>query len=78
MLLTSKVYMNWNWNNVGNKGEIILEFSLKITQFDFTKRGGRDEAAEMRRGPSHCLETNRVVYGIFDVVSARCSQDTTA
>ena len=28
---------------VGNKGEIILEFSLKITQFDFTKRGGRDE-----------------------------------
>lgn len=29
---------------VGNKGEIIPEFSLEITQFDFTKRGGRDEA----------------------------------
>ena len=29
---------------VGNKGEIISEFSLEITQFDFTKRGGRDEA----------------------------------
>ena len=30
----------------------------------------------MRRGLSHCLETNRAVYGIFDVVrqivSARC------
>ena len=40
------------------------------------------EVAEMRRGPSHCLETNRAVYGIFDVVrqiiSARCPQDTTA
>ena len=36
----------------------------------------------MRRGPSHCLETNRAVYGISDVVrhivSARCPQDTTA
>ena len=30
--------------SVGNKGEIIPEFSLEITQFDFTKRGGRDEA----------------------------------
>ena len=34
------------------------------------------EVAEMRRGPSHCLKTNRVVYGISDVVrqivSARC------
>ena len=29
---------------IGNKGEIIPEFALKITQFDFTKRGGRDEA----------------------------------
>ena len=29
---------------VGNKGEIIPEFFLEITQFDFTKRGGRDEA----------------------------------
>ena len=48
---------------VGNKLEIIPEFSLQITQFDFTKRGGRDEA-----GPSHCLETNRAVYGISDVV----------
>ena len=28
---------------VGNKGEIIPKFSLEITQFDFTKRGGRDE-----------------------------------
>ena len=35
----------------------------------------------MRRGPSHCLETNRVVYGISDVVRqivfAHCLQDTT-
>ena len=30
--------------HVGNKGEIIPEFSLEITQFDFTKRGGRYEA----------------------------------
>ena len=30
--------------DVGNKGEIIPEFSLEMTQFDFTKRGGRDEA----------------------------------
>ena len=63
-------------STVGNKGEIIPEFSLEITQFDFTKRG-----AELRRGPSHCLETNRTVYGISDVVrqivSARCPQDTT-
>ena len=29
---------------VGNKGEIIPEFPLEITQFDFTKRGDRDEA----------------------------------
>ena len=40
------------------------------------------EVAEMRRGPSHCLETNRVVYGISDVVrqivSTRCPQDTAA
>ena len=40
------------------------------------------EAAEMRRGPSHYLETNRDIYGISDVVrqivSARCPQDTTA
>ena len=40
------------------------------------------EVAEMRCGPSHCLEINRAVYGIFDVVrqivSARCPQDTTA
>ena len=28
---------------VENKGEIIPEFSLEITQFDFTKRGDRDE-----------------------------------
>ena len=36
----------------------------------------------MRRGPSHCLETNRDVYGIYDVVrqivSTRYPQDTTA
>ena len=31
-------------NSVGNKGEIIPEFSLEITQFYFTKRGGRYEA----------------------------------
>ena len=40
------------------------------------------EVAEMRHGLSHCLETNRVVYGISEVVrqivSARCPQDTTA
>ena len=40
------------------------------------------EVAEMRCGPSHCLETNRAVYGISDIVSqivsARCPQDTTA
>ena len=36
----------------------------------------------MRRGPSHCLETNRAVYGISNVVrqivSTCCPQDTTA
>ena len=36
----------------------------------------------MRHGPNHRFETNRAVYGISDVVrqivSARCSQDTTA
>ena len=36
----------------------------------------------MRREPSHCLETNRVVYGISDVVrhivSAHYPQDTIA
>ena len=36
----------------------------------------------MRRGPSHCLETNRAVYGISDVVKqivfARCPLDTIA
>ena len=36
------------------------------------------EVAEMRRGPSHCLKTNRAVYGISDVVRqiifARCPQ----
>ena len=40
------------------------------------------EVAEMRYGPSHYLETNRVVYGISDVVrqivSTRCLQNTTA
>ena len=29
---------------VGNKGEILPEFSLEITQYDFTKRGDGDEA----------------------------------
>ena len=29
--------------DVRNKGEITPEFSLEITQFDFSKRGGRDE-----------------------------------
>ena len=55
----------------GNKGEIIPEFSLEITQFDFTK-----EVVDMRHEPSHCLETNRVVYGISDIIRqivfARC------
>ena len=36
----------------------------------------------MKRGPSHCLETNRAVYGISDIVRqivfAHCPQDTTA
>ena len=40
------------------------------------------EVAEMKRGPSHCLERYRVVYSIFDVVRqiiiARCPQDTIA
>ena len=39
------------------------------------------EVVEMRRGPSHYFETNRAVYGIFDVVRqivfAYCPQDTT-
>ena len=39
------------------------------------------EVVEMRRGPGHCLEINRAVYGISDVVrqivSARCPHDTT-
>ena len=30
--------------SIGNKEEIIPEFSLEITQFDFTKGGGGDEA----------------------------------
>ena len=29
---------------VENKREIILDFSWEITQFNFTKRGGGDEA----------------------------------
>ena len=29
---------------IGNKEEIIPDFSLKITRFDFTKNGGVDEA----------------------------------
>ena len=29
---------------VENKVEILVDFFLKITQYDFTKRGGRDEA----------------------------------
>ena len=40
------------------------------------------EVVEMRRGPSHYLETNRVVYGLSDVVrqiiSACYLQDTIA
>ena len=40
------------------------------------------EMAEMRHGLSHCLETNRVIYGISDVVRqivfARCPRDTIA
>ena len=35
--------LNWT-HDVGNKGEIIPEFFLEITQFDFTKRCGKDEA----------------------------------
>ena len=30
--------------NVGNKGEILLDFSLEIIQYDFIKIGGGDEA----------------------------------
>ena len=30
--------------DVGNKGEILPDFSLEITSYDFTKRDGRDEA----------------------------------
>ena len=29
--------------DVGNKGEILLDFSLEFTQNDITKRGGRDK-----------------------------------
>ena len=43
MLDTKLRKLNWT-HDVGNKEEIIPEFSLKITQFDFTKRGGKDEA----------------------------------
>ena len=39
------------------------------------------EVAQMRHGPSHCLETNHAIYSISDVVrqivSARCPQGTT-
>ena len=39
------------------------------------------DVVEMRRGSSHCLETNHVVYGIFDVIrqniSASYPQDIT-
>jgi len=38
------------------------------------------KVAEMRRGQSHYLETNRAIYGISDVVRqiiyARCPHDT--
>ena len=37
--------MNWNWNNVGNKGEIIPEnIPWKLHNLILLKRGGRDEA----------------------------------
>jgi len=48
-----------------------LNFPWKLQNLILPK-----EVADMRHGLSHCLETNRVVYGIFDVVrqivSARC------
>ena len=31
-------------------------------------RRGPSHCLETNRGPSHCLETNRAVYGISDVV----------
>ena len=37
------IFVFSNRELVGNKGEIIPEFSLEITQFDLPKRGGRDE-----------------------------------
>ena len=45
--ITSSPFTQTKWisyGTVGNKGEIIPEVFLKITQFDFSKRGGRDEA----------------------------------
>ena len=54
-----------------------MNFLWKLHNFILPK-----EVVEMRRGPSHCLETNHAVYGKSDVVrqivSARCPQDTTA
>ena len=54
-----------------------MNFLWKLHNFILPK-----EVAEMRRGLSHCLETNHAVYGISDVVrqivSARCPQDTIA
>ena len=54
---------------VGNKEEKIPNFSLEITQLDFTKRWQRlgvDQVTIL--GPSHCLKTNHVIYSLSDVV----------
>ena len=41
------------WPDVGNKGEVIPEFSLEITQFDFTKKRwqiwGMDQVIVLRQ-----------------------------
>ena len=63
-------------SSVGNKGEIIPEFPWKLHNLILPK-----EVVEVRRGPSHCLETNHAIYDISDVVRqivfVRCPQDTT-
>ena len=41
---THNTFRQKNLGILGNKGEIIPKFSLEITQFDFTKRDGRDKA----------------------------------
>ena len=54
-------------HDVGNKREILLEFSLEFTQNDIPK-----EVTEMRCGQCHYLEINHVIYGLSDVVRQLC------